>query len=1258
MNILFVNYGGFTTNSLNHIAGFAAALRAAGHDCVVAVPGQKETLAAIPAPQFTAATFAEVLERPALFADGRPANVLHAWTPRESVRKFVLAHQRRHAARLVIHLEDNEEHLLAAFAGRPLAELGALADDELAALLEDSLPHPVRHRNFLRLADGITLISPRLQEFAPVGVPVQPLPPGVDFTLYHPRPADLALRRELGLRDGERVITFTGSTTFANAAEMRELVAAVRLLNDRGIATRLVRTGFHPEEFTGQYDFDWRACTLDLGFVAKARLPALLALADVLVQPGHPGAFNDYRLPSKLPEFLASGRPVILPAANIAAQLRDGADALVLQTGSPAEIADLCARVFADPALAARLSENAVAFARKHFDLTANTADLARFYSAVTGAPARTGWANLTDDALTETSLLPALLRRELAPLLPPGDARLAAFDDLALVIARTEQQLGRGPARQLIDRLEAEVKRLGALNELTEKHATNLELQLKWAEKGITRLNEARRLSRLYQGELVRTLAESADQRARLTAELRTLEYKIQRREESFSWRVTAPLRFLRRKLLDPFHAPAAAPASPAPVTMAPAPPALDRDFQFQVDEPACWHVPAGPLTIVGWCLGPDRKPARRIRARLADLTVNGSAGLVRPDVASRHNFEPAAHCGFELTVNLEAGSHPLAIEVAGDDGTWHRVAAPTVTVFAHSLPVTGTYEEWIRLYDRLNPARLLGYQEKLAALPRRPLISILLPAYNTPEQWLTRAIASVRGQLYDHWELCIADDTSTAPAVRPLLEQAAREDARIKVVFRAANGHISAASNSALELATGEFIALLDHDDELAPHALAEVALALAAQPDADLLYSDEDKIDEEGRRFAPYFKPDFLPDLFLGQNYLTHLAVYRAALLRSAGGFRTGYEGSQDWDLALRVTELTGPERIVHVPKILYHWRAIPGSTALTLDQKHYHAEAARRALADHLARNGRRAELIAVPGGHWRLQHPLPPAPPLVSIIIPTRNGLDHLRRCVDSLRRQTTYPRYEIIIVDNNTDDPAALAYLRALAAEGVRVLPWPHPFNYSALNNFAAEHARGELLALLNNDLEVITPGWLEEMAAQALRPEIGAVGAMLYYPDNRIQHAGAVLGIGGVAGHAFKLFPRGTDGAFNRARLVQNYSAVTAACLVIRKELFARVGGFDAQALAVAFNDIDFCLKVRATGCRNLWTPFAEFYHHESATRGVEDTPAKQARFSGEVATMLARWGDTLRADPAYNPNLSLESEDFALAFPPRPSR
>ena len=377
-----------------------------------------------------------------------------------------------------------------------------------------------------------------------------------------------------------------------------------------------------------------------------------------------------------------------------------------------------------------------------------------------------------------------------------------------------------------------------------------------------------------------------------------------------------------------------------------------------------------------------------------------------------------------------------------------------------------------------------------------------------------------------------------------------------------------------------------------------------------------------------------------------------------MRQAGGFRVGYEGSQDWDLALRVVSLMPDhKKIRHIPKILYHWRAIPGSTALLSSEKNYPVKAAKKALTDHFVRLKQTVELIPVPGDHWRVKYPLPAKPPLVSLLIPTRNGLKFLKRCVDSILDKTTYPNYEILIIDNGSDDPATLAYFKAVAAKkSVRVIPYDAPFNYSAINNFAAKQAKGTVLGLLNNDLEVIHADWLDEMVAQSLRPAIGCVGAMLYYPNDTVQHAGVIIGLGGVAGHAFRDFNRGTEGVFNRARLVQNYGAVTAACLLIRKEIFDQVGGLDEKPLAVAFNDVDFCLKVRAAGYLNLWTPFAELYHHESASRGVEDTPEKHERFRGEVETMMKRWEKELKHDPAYNPNLTLELTDFTLAAPPRP--
>jgi O-antigen biosynthesis protein len=568
-----------------------------------------------------------------------------------------------------------------------------------------------------------------------------------------------------------------------------------------------------------------------------------------------------------------------------------------------------------------------------------------------------------------------------------------------------------------------------------------------------------------------------------------------------------------------------------------------------------------------------------------------------------------------------------------------------------------TPSYDDWVARFDTLAPDDLERMKARVATLAAKPLISVVMPTYNTPAAFLEAAIRSVLAQTYPFWELCIADDASTEPHVRAVLEAFAAADPRIKLTFRATNGHISAASNSALELATGEWIALLDHDDVLRPHALFCVAEAIGRRPDAELIYSDEDKIDEGGRRFDAHFKADFLPDLFECQNYLNHLTVHRRANILAVGGWRAGFEGSQDFDLNYRIIERIDPKAVVHIPRILYHWRAIEGSTALRLGEKNYAFEAALAAARDHVRRTGVDATVEAVPGTpHHRLKFAVPsPAPP-VTIIIPTRNGAAILEQCLTSLFDRTTYPSFEVIIVDNGSTEPDALALFdRWGSRPEVRVMAAPGPFNYSALNNRAVAEAGGEFVCLMNNDVEIIDPDWLSEMVATAARPGVGCVGAKLLYPNGTLQHAGVILGIGGVAGHSHKYFPGEAPGYFNRLKLPQTVSAVTAACLLVARKTYIDVGGLDEQNLAVAFNDVDFCLRVREAGFRNVWTPFARLIHHESVTRGAETTPSRRARFGREADAMKARWGDMLRTDPAYSPNLTLEREDFSLAIPPR---
>jgi O-antigen biosynthesis protein len=583
------------------------------------------------------------------------------------------------------------------------------------------------------------------------------------------------------------------------------------------------------------------------------------------------------------------------------------------------------------------------------------------------------------------------------------------------------------------------------------------------------------------------------------------------------------------------------------------------------------------------------------------------------------------------------------------GLGGIWRGVK-----IVIRSGSTSDNYPLWVKRYDTMTAATRKKLGSRVDALPTQPLISVVVPTYNARPEWLAAAIDSVREQIYPNWELCIADDASTKPEIKPLLQKYAMKDSRIKVVFREKNGHISAASNSALAVATGDWIALLDHDDLLPEHALYWVAQAIVDHPDVRIIYSDEDKIDDNGKRHSHYFKCDFNADLFYSHNMISHLGVYQAALLQEVGGFRLGMEGSQDHDLALRCIEHIRPDQVHHIPRVLYHWRSHSESTAHSPGAKPYAAVSGERALNEHFARTFVDA-VAEYNGDGYRVHYSVPTPPPLVSIVIPTRNGHTVLRKCVDSILERTDYRNYEIVIVDNGSDQSESRSYLDQLQKmSNIHLVREDRPFNYSALNNLGARAASGEILALLNNDLEVISPEWLSEMVSLAVQPGVGAVGARLWYPNGSMQHAGVILGLGGVAGHGHK-FIENCHGYCGRAQLIQSLSAVTAACLVVRKTVFEEVGGFDEARLKIDFNDVDFCLRIREAGYRNVYTPFAELYHHESVSRGKIDTPMKKAQFDSEVSYMKERWGDLLENDPAYSPNLTLADEDFGLAFPPR---
>jgi GT2 family glycosyltransferase len=544
--------------------------------------------------------------------------------------------------------------------------------------------------------------------------------------------------------------------------------------------------------------------------------------------------------------------------------------------------------------------------------------------------------------------------------------------------------------------------------------------------------------------------------------------------------------------------------------------------------------------------------------------------------------------------------------------------------------------YQAWLQRH-RVSPERAARMREEAGQFPIQPLVSLITPVFNTPVAWLGEAIDSVLAQIYANWELLLVDDASTDAETLAALPHLMARDSRIRFARRKTSGGISAASNEALELARGEWIGLLDHDDFLEPDALFQVVKLLQAHPDADLIYSDEDKLTENGFE-APSLKPDWSPDFFLSYNYVCHFTCLRRALAVKVGGFRPEYDGAQDYDLFLRVSERT--DRIQHVPRVLYHWRRSSTSTSDNIRRKPLALEAGKRAIEEHLERSGEDGHVVI----DWRthaywVKRELRTAKK-ISVIIPARDRIELLSRCLESLITKTRYHNYEIIIVDNDSVSDEARAYFSRMPH---RLLHFSGPFNFSALNNFAVEETESPWLLFLNNDVEVIDAEWLNTMAEHIQRPKVGAVGARLLYPNNTIQHAGVVIGVGGIAQHAFRGLPAEDPGVCRQLQVTRNYSCVTGACLLTRRDVFNEVGGFDEERLPVTFNDVDLCLKMRRAGYLIVYTPFAKLYHHESASR-------RRTIEALETDVIRERWPDLLERDPYYNPNLSREQADFSL--------
>ncbi|RBP45301.1 GT2 family glycosyltransferase [Roseimicrobium gellanilyticum] len=679
------------------------------------------------------------------------------------------------------------------------------------------------------------------------------------------------------------------------------------------------------------------------------------------------------------------------------------------------------------------------------------------------------------------------------------------------------------------------------------------------------------------------------------------------------------------------------------------------------------CVTVLSDSCNLQGWFVPPRDTEIFGIRAVHGQSILVAKRKQFRPEALMQHPGRPEAlYSGFSIELKLQSGWTRFELQYKSEQRKWVPFAKCDVRLpWAWRLmkrfvrrAAANSYERWLRSHGDPDAMELEAMRNALGRMPGQPLLSVLMPVYDSPERWLLRAIQSVQHQVYPNWELCIADDCSPSPQTREFLQKQAALDPRIKLCLRSENGHICKASNSALELCTGEFTVLLDHDDELPPHALFHIAWEAAHHPEAGIIFSDEDKIDASGVRTGPYFKPGWNYDLLLGQNCVSHLGSFRTSLLREVGGFRPGYEGSQDWDITLRALTHCGRDKVRHIPRVLYHWRTLPTSTASTNDAKPYAASAGYRAVEDHLRVTGTGAVLQPLDGGKWQVIWPLPDPPPRVSIIIPTRDRHALLRDAMESHASITEYPDVELIVVDNDSTCVETLGYLRKLEAAGLnaKVIRHTGAFNWSALNNLGASVATGSVLVFLNNDVRITNPDWLCELVRQACRKEVGAVGARLLYERGLIQHAGVVLSMVGIAGHVFRNSPPDAPSIGGPPDLVREVSAVTGACLAVRRDVFERAGRFDEVTFPIAYNDVEFCLRLRDMGLTNIYTPFATLVHHESQSRRtLEATSERKAAIALEAHELMRRWPLLVHRDPCYNINLSLDAELPIMARPRR---
>ncbi len=1098
-----------------------------GHNIAVAMPNNAKAIS----PKYKSFTFQKIFKNNLkIFRNNNTADILHVISPRSVNINFLSKYLKIKPTPFLVFLEDNETYITKNIINKFVGKEYLMSDNDYINILGGQLTKKSAYISTLLLADKIVTINETIQNDFPIKLNFENILPGIDLEFFSNKvnPSDNFLKKyQLDLKKN-KYITFPGGINYFTLKPAIELIKGVNLYNRKNNQNiQLIFSGPDGPEREKINDFVKKNNIQNfryIGFIDRKNMPNFLSISEILIQPGKQNDFEELRFPGKIAEYLAMGKPVILPNTSIARKINLKVKSEILLNGNSTEIAEKLRLLLSDNHRLKQISMSSRKYAELNFDIRSTVKKYELIYFKIRK---NTKKFNILRDI---------------------------SFNNIEVSAIKILLENYKNKNKELLLNLISKINK-----DRTEKDINYFLVRNK-NEKLIHLEESFDRLAIKYNKQV----ENSRNEIEKLQKEIQVRDNQIHGLLTSKSWKITKPIRIIYQLLK------------------------LIRSCFVLIK-----FLNTRNIKKIIQYLPRDKKLSNTIK------TINHYAEQLNNK---------------KIFVNR--------------------------------------YNEWIQREEDFNLNDVKVIRNKLQSIKLKTKFSICMPVFNPNPIYLKEAIDSVINQIYQNWELCIADDASTNPEIRKILKYYESQYRNIKVIYRKENGHISKASNSAIRVCTGDYIGFLDHDDKLSPHALLWVAAETKNNPRAQIIYSDEDKINEAGNHDGPYFKPNFSPELFYSHNLITHFAIYKKNIIKKIKGFRSKFDGAQDYDLALRALSECGEKNISHIPKILYHWRQHSDSTALDSNAKPYAMLAGEKALNEYFNSNKIPYKVKYI-GSAYKLLGKLPKSNPKISIIIPS-NNLDNLKICINSIIKKSTYKNYEIVVIANNKLNVKDVINIFPNLIN-LKVLNYKGEFNYSKLNNFGAKKSKGKYLLFLNDDTEVISSDWLEVLLGFASIREVGAVGLKLIYKNNTVQHGGIVLGINNWAGHAFRGFPKDSPGSNHRLSLVSNFSAVTAACLMISKVKFDLVRGFNEKELKVACNDVDFCLSLMNKGYRNVYCGHTSIYHYESISRGYEDTQEKKKRFDHESSYVINKWRDLFKNDPHYNPNLTDKTENFDLADKPR---